>query len=80
MRNYAPVSISYGFHFEKYGSNVFLPIIRDQVRSLEISNEGHITVYLPAFEDEYLVKKLSIFKTVNWEVFSKHAKKVKNSV
>jgi len=69
---YAPAKHRYGFHFANYDHNIFTPVIRQQVRNLKPTNEGHYTVYLPAFGDETLFKKLRQFEEVNWEVFSKH--------
>lgn len=75
LKNYAPVSAQYGFHFSKFDANIFTPVIRQQVRDQKIANKGHYTVYLPAYDDKRLVKRLSEFKDVQWDVFSKHNKK-----
>jgi uncharacterized protein (TIGR00661 family) len=74
LRHYAPSTFRYGFHFEVYNKNVFTPVIRNEVRQLEISNQGHYTVYLPAYEDEKLLSAFLNFKEVQWQVFSKHGK------
>jgi uncharacterized protein (TIGR00661 family) len=78
LNNYAPGTISYGFHFKAVGDNVFTPVIRKQVREQEVEDKGHYTVYLPSYDDKKLIKRLSAFKDVKWEVFSKHNKKVLN--
>lgn len=75
LKNYAPATDHYGFHFEQYDPGVFTPVIRRQVRELQPTNKGHYTVYLPCYDDETLYNKLSTFKQVTWEVFSKHNKK-----
>lgn len=75
LKQYAPVTAQYGFHFKAFSNNIFTPVIRQQVRNLEVTNDGHYTVYLPAYDDERLIKKLSKFKKVEWQVFSKHNKK-----
>ena len=77
LKNYAPVSVSYGFHFKKFDKKTFTPVIRQQVREQRISNKGHYTVYLPAYDDKRLVKRLSEFKDIQWDVFSKHNSKIK---
>lgn len=74
LNHYAPSTSEYGFHFAPYAPNIFTPIIRTEVRQMPISNKGHYTVYLPAYDNERLVKKLSLLPSVNWEVFSKHCK------
>nr|WP_294796595.1 glycosyltransferase family protein [uncultured Mucilaginibacter sp.] len=77
LKNYAPVSVQYGFHFKKYDKKTFTPVIRHQVREQRISNKGHYTVYLPAYDDKRLIKRLSEFKDIQWDVFSKHNSKTK---
>lgn len=74
LENYAPTTTSYGFHFEPYADNIFTPVIRQQIRQMNPTNKGYYTVYLPAYSDERLIKKLSQFKDVQWDVFSKHNK------
>lgn len=82
LKYYAPVTDAYGFHFKEYSKNIFTPVIRKQVRDIKPENKGHFTVYLPAYDDATLVKHLSNFDTVKWEVFSKHNKEpfVQNNI
>lgn len=75
LNNYAPASSRYGFHFNAYDEQIFTPVIRSQVRNQEISDKGHYTVYLPAYDDVRLLKQLAAFKNIRWEVFSKHNKR-----
>lgn len=74
LQRYAPVTAGYGFHFKAFGENIFTPVIRREIRDLVVTNEGHYTVYLPAYSDETIVKHLSQFPNVQWFVFSKHNK------
>lgn len=74
LKYYAPVTASYGFHFDRYTDNIFTPLIRKQIRDITPTDEGHYTVYLPAYDDTALVQHLSQFEQVKWEVFSKHNK------
>lgn len=76
LKHYAPVTKQYGFHFKSYGPHIFTPVIRQQVREQNIENKGHYTVYLPAYDDKRLIKRLTEFKHVEWDVFSKHNKKI----
>jgi uncharacterized protein (TIGR00661 family) len=74
LRHYAPSTAQYGFHFQQYSPEIFTPVIRRQVRELTPSNEGHYTVYLPAFDEETLVARLRyLSRSTRWEVFSKHS-------
>lgn len=72
LKNYAPSTASYGFHFKAYANHIYTPVIRQSVRELDVGDHGHYTVYLPSYDDSYLVKHLSRFSDVQWEVFSKH--------
>jgi len=75
LNNYAPVTHSYGFHFQAYDRNIYTPVIRKQVREALSKDMNHFTVYLPSYDDERIIKILSEIRDVEWEVFSKHSKK-----
>jgi len=75
LKKYAPSTVQYGFHFKTYDSNIFTPVIRKEVREMRIENRKHYTVYLPAYDDERIIKVLREFKNTEWKVFSKHNKK-----
>ena len=75
LQQYAPTNFRYGFHFRGNGKNIFTPVVRKQVRDLEISDYGHYTVYLPSYDDKQLIAKLSAYN-VRWDVFSKHNSKM----
>jgi uncharacterized protein (TIGR00661 family) len=74
LQNYAPVNRYVGFHFEEYDKNIYTPVIRRAIREARTSDEGHYTVYLPAYDDKKLVKLLLKFPKIHWQIFSKHAK------
>lgn len=74
LKYYAPASRYYGFHFQAYDDGIFTPVIRDGVRRRMPAEEGHYTVYLPAYSDQKIVAVLSQFPEVQWDVFSKHAR------
>jgi uncharacterized protein (TIGR00661 family) len=76
LHNYAPSTTKYGYHFKRYDENIFTPVIRQQVREKHIENKGHYTVYLPAYDDERILKVLSQCGKTQWQVFSKHSKKI----
>lgn len=61
MKNYAPVNLPIGLHFEKVDKSIFLPIIRNEIINGTRANLNHITVYLPGYSTENLVEKLSQF-------------------
>ncbi|MBN1252591.1 MAG: hypothetical protein JXR51_00945 [Bacteroidales bacterium] len=74
LKYYSPSNYQYGFHFNKYDDNIFTPIIRQKIRTQDIKNYGHYTVYLPAYSDEKIISQLSQIENIKWEVFSKHSK------
>lgn len=75
LKNYAPAATKYGFHFAKFDAQTYTPVIRRQIRELDISDKGHYTVYLPSYEDKKLMDTFIKFKDVQWEVFSKYNKR-----
>ncbi len=75
FRNYAPVSAAVGLHFQAYDSFIHTPVIRQEVRQLEPTDEGHYTVYLPAFDDKFLVQKFMKVSNATWQVFTKHSQR-----
>lgn len=75
LKHYAPTTAKYGFHFSRFDEHTYTPLIRNEIRELKPTDEGHYTVYLPAYDDKKLIKTLTQIKNVYWQVFSKHNKK-----
>lgn len=75
LNNYAPVTAAYGIHFGAYDKDIFTPVIRNQIREAKVEDKGHYTVYLPAYNDKKIIKVLAEVENIQWQVFSKHAKK-----
>lgn len=74
FRKYAPSDYQIGFHFQPYDTFIQTPIIRKEIRQLHSSNDGHYTVYLPAYQHEFLVNYLSQWPHIKWHVFAKNLK------
>jgi uncharacterized protein (TIGR00661 family) len=74
FKYYSPTTHHIGFHFERYDDFIHTPVIRSEIRRLEPTNQGHYTVYLPAYHDKILVKYLSEVTGVTWHIFSKRQK------
>jgi uncharacterized protein (TIGR00661 family) len=75
IKNYAPVKKYVGFHFQEYDKSIFTPVIRGAIREAKVRDDGHYTVYLPAYDDKKLVELfLTISPKVHWHIFSKHTK------
>ena len=75
FKYYSPTDHHIGFHFDKYDDFIHTPVIRSEIRNLNPENHGHYTVYLPAYDDRFLVKYLKQVD-VPWQVFSKRQKNV----
>ena len=73
LRHYAPAKIKYGFHFKALDEHHFTPVIRQAIRQAHPQNNGHYTVYLPAYSNDEIEAALSAFPQTQWEVFSKHS-------
>src|SRR5690606_30934041 len=78
LKNYAPCTTHYGFHFQEYDKSIYPPVIRKEIRKIVPENKGHYTVYLPALSDSKIIKILSEFSEIKWQVFSKHTKESYN--
>ena len=74
IRNYAPVNKYVGFHFASFDRHIYTPVIRKRIREAVITDRGHYTVYLPAYDDRKLLPILNKFPAVRWHVFSKHTR------
>jgi uncharacterized protein (TIGR00661 family) len=73
LRNYAPASFHVGIHFSRYSNNMYTPVLRKEIRTINKSDEGYYLVYLPAYDDKALINVLGKIEDVNWKVFSKHS-------
>lgn len=74
IRNYAPVDKYVGFHFACFDKHIYTPVIRRRIREAVVTDRGHYTVYLPAYDDRKLLPVLNKFPAVRWHVFSKHTR------
>lgn len=75
LKYYAPVKKGYGFHFESYSNEIYLPIIKSEIKKYKPIKKNYFVVYLPAFADKKIIKILSKIKKTNWVVFSKNTNK-----
>jgi uncharacterized protein (TIGR00661 family) len=76
LKNYAPVTKGYGFHFKQYHPDIFTPVIRSEIRQAVPVEEEHYVVYLPAYSDKRIMSFLDNIPHLKWYVFSKTARSV----
>lgn len=74
LRHYAPSTSNYGFHYRAYSEQIYTPVIRKKVRELTVTEEDHITVYLPSFSEQKLMNRLKLLPDTKFQVFSKHSR------
>jgi uncharacterized protein (TIGR00661 family) len=70
LKNYAPSDYYFGLHFSRYSKQIFTPVIRKEIREAAKVNKGHYTVYLPAYDDNYLLEYLGRITDVKFHIFS----------
>ena len=73
MKWYAPGDNLIGLHFKEYDDFITTPVIRQEIRDSDVKNDGHYTVYLPSYDERYIIEILKKID-VPWEIFSKHYK------
>lgn len=68
LQRYAPATHYVGLHFERYDSFIFPPVIKDVFLEATPQDHGHITVYLPAYEQVCIKKVLESIapREVHW--------------
>jgi uncharacterized protein (TIGR00661 family) len=71
LQYYAPVPDAVSFHFDAYNPSIFTPVIRNDIRKMRKTYKGHLTVYLPAYADEYIATILGGIKGMKADIFSK---------
>jgi uncharacterized protein (TIGR00661 family) len=77
LKNYAPSSYRFGLHFSRYSKHIFTPVIRSEIREAYNCDLGHYTVYLPAYDDEFIADILQqVDENVPWQIFSKRATQI----
>ena len=72
LKNFAPCNRAIGFHFQRYDTFIEPPIIRSEVMHSEPDRNNHITVYLPAYHHETLMRIFRQIPQTQWHLFSPH--------
>jgi uncharacterized protein (TIGR00661 family) len=70
LKNYSKASHYLGLHFKKYDDFIFTPVIKKDILEAQPSDQGHITIYLPAYCEKELVEVFGQFRDHRFELFS----------
>jgi uncharacterized protein (TIGR00661 family) len=76
LKYYAPAATYVGLHFKQYENFIFNPVIKNVILHAEPANKGHITVYLPQYTDDFIIKHLKMLKDFKFHIFSKKIKMI----
>jgi len=76
LKYYSPATIYTGLHFKQYDSFILNPVLKEAVLKAEPRDKGHITIYLPQYNDELILKHLEREHNVAFHLFSKKAKSI----
>ena len=79
LENFVKSSSFLGLHFESYDSNIYNPIIKEEIITANKINDGHISVYLPQYTIEFITPFLHAQSQFHFEVFTKEVTQVTNS-
>lgn len=71
IKHFVPSSHRIGFHYESYDDFIETPIIPNVLRTRATSDEGHMCVYLPAYQPLYLKEFFLKIPEIQWHIFSK---------
>lgn len=72
LKNYANGNRNIGLHFRSYDENIFSPIIKSSILEAKPKDNGHITIYLNHYTDQFIIKYLSSLSNFKFELFSNH--------
>lgn len=70
LKHYAKAEDYVGLHFRRYDDFVLPPVIKHNVLTAKPKDMGHVTVYLPSYEVDCLVKCMSNVEEVQFQYFT----------
>lgn len=69
LKKYAPATHYVGLHFQAYDDFIYPPVIKDFFKQADAKDEGHICVYLPAYERHCIEHHLQALPHVHFHWF-----------
>ena len=76
MKYFCPTNDYIGLHYRNYGDNISEPIIQNIHTLKKNEMREYISVYLPWFEDDYLISFFKNIDNIKFHIFSKNVDKV----
>lgn len=66
-----------GYHFEKYDTGIFQPVVKKEILEAVPLTENHITIYLPSWCEPQLIELFNKFPDHRFQVFSRETKVIR---
>lgn len=76
LKKYAPATHYVGLHFQPYDDFILPPVIKDVFVQADVTDEGHICVYLPAYQRHCIEHHLQALPQVHFHWFLHGIKQV----
>tara|TARA_B100001287_G_scaffold267087_1_gene261759 strand:+ start:163 stop:1146 length:984 start_codon:yes stop_codon:yes gene_type:complete len=76
MKYFCPTNDYIGLHYQNYGDNISEPIVQNIHTLKKNEMREYVSVYLPWFEDDYLISFFKNIKNIKFHIFSKNVDKV----
>jgi len=76
LKNFVKSKNYLGLHFSPFDKHIYNPIIKDEIINASITNDEHITVYLPQYANSYLEPYLLNEHKLHFEVFTKEVSSI----
>ncbi len=73
LKSYAKADQYIGLHFKPYDDFILTPVIKQEIREATPVDKGHITVYLPSYCEQQLIKIFSAIREYRFEIFSRES-------
>ncbi|MBN8687501.1 MAG: glycosyl transferase [Chitinophagales bacterium] len=67
-----------GYHFEKYDSHIFQPVIKKEIVNAGPVDKNYITIYLPSYCEAQLTALFSRFPGQRFQVFSWETRQIRS--
>ena len=71
LTRFVKAAVHTGYHFEKYDTGIFEPVVKKEILEAVPRNENHITIYLPSFCEPQLIELFNKFPDHRFQVFSR---------